>query len=155
MTTLAQRTGAINLGQGFPDTDGPPEVVEAAVAALRARLQPVPAWGGIPSLRRRSRATSGASTASRSTRTARSWSRSGHRGDRVAAARPVRGGRRGHRLEPYYDSYAACVAMADAMLRPVTLRPRASGSTRPSWRRGHPRTRLILLNTPHNPTGAC
>src|SRR3954470_16261985 len=120
MTTLAQRTGAINLGQGFPDTDGPPAVIEAAVAALRAGHNQYPPGDGIPSLRGLCEA-----------------------GDEVIA------------LEPYYDSYAACAAMADATLRPVTLRP-------PDFRLDPaelaaavtPRTRLILLNTPHNPTGA-
>ena len=156
MSTLAARTGAINLGQGFPDTDGPPEVVEAAVAALRAGHNQYPPGDGIPSLRAAVAAhqrrfyglefdpdgevliTVGATEAIASALLGLCEA-----GDEVIA------------LEPYYDSYAACVAMADATLRPVTLRP-------PDFRLDPaelaaavtPRTRLILLNTPHNPTGA-
>jgi N-succinyldiaminopimelate aminotransferase len=156
MSTLAVRTGAINLGQGFPDTDGPAEIVEAAVAALRAGHNQYPPGDGIPSLRaavathqRRFHGldfdpdgeiliTVGATEAIASALLGLCEA-----GDEVIA------------LEPTYDSYAACVAMADATLRPVTLRP-------PDFRLDPaelaaavtPRTRLILLNTPHNPTGA-
>ena len=57
-------------------------------------------------------------------------------------------------LEPYYDSYAACIAMAGATLRPVTLRPPDFRLDLDELRAAvTPRTRLILLNTPHNPTG--
>src|SRR5919205_4039079 len=52
MSSLAARTGSINLGQGFPDTDGPPEVAEAAVAAIRAGHNQYPPGPGIPELRR-------------------------------------------------------------------------------------------------------
>src|SRR6059058_5675914 len=51
MTALAQRTGAINLGQGFPDTDGPSEAIEAAVAALRGGENQYAPLGGVQSLR--------------------------------------------------------------------------------------------------------
>ncbi|HSL57926.1 MAG TPA: aminotransferase, partial [Acidimicrobiales bacterium] len=51
MSALAARTGAINLGQGFPDTDGPPEIAEAAVAAIRAGHNQYPPGIGIPELR--------------------------------------------------------------------------------------------------------
>src|SRR5512147_639282 len=51
MSALAVRTGAINLGQGFPDTDGPPEVLDAAVAAIRAGANQYPPGPGIPELR--------------------------------------------------------------------------------------------------------
>jgi len=156
MTTLAQRTGAINLGQGFPDTDGPPAVIEAAVAALRAGHNQYPPGDGIPSLRA---AVAGHQrrfygldfdpdgevliTVGATEAIAAALLGLCEAGDEVIA------------LEPYYDSYAACAAMADATLRPVTLRP-------PDFRLDPaelaaavtPRTRLILLNTPHNPTGA-
>src|SRR5579871_6683656 len=56
MTALAERTGAINLGQGFPDTDGPPEAIEAAVAALRSGQNQYAPLPGVPSLREAVRA---------------------------------------------------------------------------------------------------
>jgi len=156
MTTLAQRTGAINLGQGFPDTDGPPEVIEAAVAALRAGHNQYPPVDGIPSLR--------AAVASHQRRFyGLEFDPDGEVLVTVGATEAIASALLGLceagdevlALEPYYDSYAACAAMADATLRPVTLRP-------PGFRLDPgelaaavtPRTRLILLNTPHNPTGA-
>ncbi|MFJ3816792.1 pyridoxal phosphate-dependent aminotransferase [Streptomyces sp. NPDC090056] len=158
MSALAAGTGAINLGQGFPDTDGPAEVREAAVRALRdGRGNQYPPGPGVPELRtaiadhQRERygleydpdtevlVTAGATEA-----IAASLLALVEPGDEVIA------------LEPYYDSYAACVAMAGGTRVPVTLRPhegayvldldelRAAVTDR---------TRLILLNTPHNPTG--
>ncbi|WP_328311996.1 pyridoxal phosphate-dependent aminotransferase [Streptomyces sp. NBC_00442] len=158
MSALAQRTGAINLGQGFPDTDGPEAVREAAVRALReGRGNQYPPGHGVPELRtavaehqqrfyglsydpdREVLVTAGATEAIAAALLALV-----EPGDEVIA------------LEPYYDSYAACIAMAGGTRVPVTLRPdgdrfvldldelRAAVT---------PRTRLILLNTPHNPTG--
>ncbi|MFB6841476.1 pyridoxal phosphate-dependent aminotransferase [Streptomyces sp. NPDC056361] len=158
MSALAARTGSINLGQGFPDTDGPEEVREAAVRALRdGRGNQYPPGPGVPELRtavadhQRQRygleydpdtevlVTAGATEAIAAALLALV-----EPGDEVIA------------LEPYYDSYAACVAMAGGTRVPVTLRPhegayvldldelRAAVTDR---------TRLILLNTPHNPTG--
>ncbi|MFB7240696.1 pyridoxal phosphate-dependent aminotransferase [Streptomyces sp. NPDC056269] len=158
MSALAARTGAINLGQGFPDTDGPEEIREAAVRALRdGRGNQYPPGTGVPELRaaiadhQRDRygidldpdtevlVTAGATEAIAAALLALVAP-----GDEVIA------------LEPYYDSYAACVAMAGGTRVPVTLRPhdgayvldldelRAAVTDR---------TRLILLNTPHNPTG--
>ncbi|MGW2819208.1 pyridoxal phosphate-dependent aminotransferase [Streptomyces sp. NPDC001415] len=166
MSALAQRTGSINLGQGFPDTDGPEAVREAAVRALRdGRGNQYPPGPGVPELRtaiaghqqrrygltfdpdREVLVTAGATEA-----IAASLLALLEPGDEVIA------------LEPYYDSYAACIAMAGAARVPVTLRP--SGGPRGGAAHGHfvldldelraavtPRTRLILLNTPHNPTG--
>src|SRR5829696_8902306 len=51
MSALAAATGAINLGQGFPDTDGPTEVIDAAVAAMRAGHNQYPPGNGVPELR--------------------------------------------------------------------------------------------------------
>ncbi|MFJ3768648.1 pyridoxal phosphate-dependent aminotransferase [Streptomyces sp. NPDC090082] len=158
MSALAARTGSINLGQGFPDTDGPEEIREAAVRALRDGLgNQYPPGPGVPELRaaiadhQRERyglaydpdtevlVTAGATEA-----IAASLLALVEPGDEVIA------------LEPYYDSYAACIAMAGGTRVPVTLRPhegsyvldldelRAAVTDR---------TRLILLNTPHNPTG--
>ncbi|MFB7447064.1 pyridoxal phosphate-dependent aminotransferase [Streptomyces sp. NPDC056194] len=158
MSALAARTGSINLGQGFPDTDGPEEIREAAVRALRdGRGNQYPPGPGVPELRsaiadhQRERyglaydpdtevlVTAGATEAIAAALLALV-----EPGDEVIA------------LEPYYDSYAACIAMAGGTRVPVTLRPhegayvldldelRAAVTDR---------TRLILLNTPHNPTG--
>ncbi|MFE9825615.1 pyridoxal phosphate-dependent aminotransferase [Streptomyces sp. NPDC005791] len=158
MSTLAVRTGSINLGQGFPDTDGPEEVREAAVRALRAgHGNQYPPGPGVPELRsavteHQQRhygleydpdtevlVTTGATEA-----VAASLLALLEPGDEVIA------------LEPYYDSYAACVAMAGGTRVPVTLRPH-EGAYRLDLDELRaavtPRTRLILLNTPHNPTG--
>ncbi|MFF3173896.1 pyridoxal phosphate-dependent aminotransferase [Streptomyces sp. NPDC057900] len=160
MSALAVRTGAINLGQGFPDTDGPEEVREAAVRALRAgHGNQYPPGPGIPELRtaitehqlrRYALAydpdTEVLVTAGATEAVAASMLALLEPGDEVIA------------LEPYYDSYAACIAMAGATRVPVTLRPEpSSGSYRLDLDELRaavtPRTRLLLLNTPHNPTG--
>ncbi|WP_329065522.1 pyridoxal phosphate-dependent aminotransferase [Streptomyces sp. NBC_01429] len=158
MSALALRTGAINLGQGFPDTDGPESVREAAVRALRdGRGNQYPPGPGVPELRsavvdhqlRRYGltydpdtevlVTAGATEAIAATLLALV-----EPGDEVIA------------LEPYYDSYAACIGMAGGVRVPVTLRPRDGAyhldldELRDAVT---DRTRLILLNTPHNPTG--
>ncbi|WP_053912967.1 pyridoxal phosphate-dependent aminotransferase [Streptomyces sp. TP-A0875] len=158
MSALAASTGAINLGQGFPDTDGPEEVREAAVRALRdGRGNQYPPGPGVPELRaavseHQQRfyglsfdpdtevlVTAGATEAIAATMLALL-----EPGDEVVA------------LEPYYDSYAACVAMAGGTRVPVTLRPH-EGAFRLDLDELRDavtdRTRLLLINTPHNPTG--
>src|SRR3954453_3031455 len=158
MSALAVRTGSINLGQGFPDTDGPPEMLEAAAAALRSGANQYPPLPGIPALRHAITAhdqrfwgltrdpdsqvvvTAGATEAVAAAILALCET-----GDEVVC------------FEPYYDSYAASIALAGAVRRPVTLRPDSDGSYR--FDEGQlraasgPRTRLVLLNSPHNPTG--
>jgi N-succinyldiaminopimelate aminotransferase len=158
MSALAVATGSVNLGQGFPDTDGPAEVLRAAVAAIQdGAHNQYPPGPGIPELRhaiaRHQRrfyglefdadtevlVTAGATEA-------------------IAAAllALVDGGDEVVTFEPYYDSYAACIALAGARRTVVTLRP---GERRwtfdPDALRQAitPRTKVILLNTPHNPTG--
>ncbi|MBQ1157556.1 pyridoxal phosphate-dependent aminotransferase [Streptomyces sp. A73] len=158
MSALAVRTGAINLGQGFPDTDGPEEIREAAVRALRdGRGNQYPPGPGIPELReavaehqlrfyglRYDPDTEVLVTAGATEAIAASLLALVEPGDEVIA------------LEPYYDSYAASVAMAGGTRVPVTLRPRDGAyhldldELRDAVT---DRTRLILLNTPHNPTG--
>ncbi len=158
MSALAARTGSINLGQGFPDTDGPEEVREAAVRALRdGRGNQYPPGPGVPELRtavadhqRRFHGldidpdTEVLVTAGATEAVAAALLALVEPGDEVIA------------LEPYYDSYAACIAMAGGIRVPVTLRPR-DGSYRLDLDELRdavtPRTRLLLLNTPHNPTG--
>jgi N-succinyldiaminopimelate aminotransferase len=157
MSARAIATGSINLGQGFPDRDGPVTVAQAAADAILAgRGNQYPPGPGIPELRRAIAAhderfyrlrydpddevlvTTGATEAIAAAMLALV-----EPGDEVIA------------FEPYYDSYAANIAMAGGVRVPVTLRP-------PDFRPDTgelaqavtPRTRLILLNTPHNPTGS-
>ncbi|ARQ69802.1 pyridoxal phosphate-dependent aminotransferase [Streptomyces marincola] len=156
MSALAVETGAINLGQGFPDTDGPEEIREAAVRALRdGRGNQYPPGPGVPELRNAVAAhqrrfygldfdpgTEVLVTAGATEAIAAAMLALLEPGDEVIA------------FEPFYDSYAACVAMAGARRVPLTLR---APSFRPDLdelrARITPRTRLLLLNTPHNPTG--
>ena len=157
MSALADRTGAINLGQGFPDTDGPKEVIEAAVEAIRSgRGNQYPPGLGIAPLRaavaehqrrnyglvwdpdREVLVTAGATEAIAAALLALV-----EPGDEVIA------------LEPYYDSYAAGIAMAGGVRIPVTLRAPDFALDLDELRAAiTPRTRLLLLNSPHNPTGA-
>lgn len=155
MSALAVRTGAVNLGQGFPDVDGPASVVAAAVEALEHGANQYPPGIGIPALRQAVArhqqrhygleldpdtevvVTTGATEA-----VAAALLGLVDPGDEVVA------------LEPYYDSYVAMLTMCGAVRRPVTLRA-------PHFRLDPdelrvavtPRTRLVLLNSPHNPTG--
>jgi N-succinyldiaminopimelate aminotransferase len=155
MSALAVRTGAINLGQGFPDTDGPREVSEAAVDAIRAGYNQYPPGPGIPELRtaiaeHQKRfwgldvdpdtevlVTAGATEALTAALLALC-----DVGDEVVT------------FEPTYDSYQAAAAMAGAGLRVVTLEPPDYAVDLDALARAvTPRTRLVLVNSPHNPTG--
>jgi N-succinyldiaminopimelate aminotransferase len=155
MSALAVRTGAVNLGQGFPDTDGPAAVIEAAVAAMRDGRNQYPPGDGIPALR--------SAVSDHQRRFYRlEVDPDGEVLITVGATEGIAAALLGLCepgddvvcLEPFYDSYAACIAMAGAARRGVTLRP-------PGWEVDldamaaaiTPRTRLVLLNTPHNPTG--
>ena len=157
MSALAIATGSVNLGQGFPDTDGPREVAEAAAAAiLGGRGNQYPPGNGVPELcqaiaEHQQRfygldfdpagevlVTAGATEAIAAALLALV-----EPGDEVIA------------FEPYYDSYAACVALAGGVRVPVTLRPPGFRPDLDALRAAvTPRTRLILLNSPHNPTGS-
>ncbi|KOV61212.1 aminotransferase [Streptomyces sp. NRRL WC-3618] len=158
MSALAVTTGSINLGQGFPDTDGPQEIREAAVRALRdGRGNQYPPGPGVPELRT-------AITAHQERRYGLSYDPdrevlvTAGATEAIAAAllALVEPGDEVIALEPYYDSYAACIAMAGAARVPVTLRPH-EGAFRLDLDELRaavtPRTRLLLINTPHNPTG--
>ena len=155
MSALAVETGAINLGQGFPDTDGPEVVKQAAIDAIDAGHNQYPPGIGIPELRRAIRAhqqrfygldfdadteilvTAGATEAIAAALLALCGP-----GDEVVT------------FEPYYDSYAACIAMAGATRRVVTLRTPDWSFDADALRAAiTPRTKLLLLNSPHNPTG--
>jgi N-succinyldiaminopimelate aminotransferase len=160
MSALAVATGAINLGQGFPDNPGPPEVLDVARAAIGTPHDQYPPGPGIPELREAIAehgerfgghaydpadevlVTAGATEALSAALLALL-----EPGDEVVL------------FEPMYDCYAAGIAMAGGVARPVPLRPPASGSGPwtfdPAELRAAvtPRARLLLLNTPHNPTG--
>jgi N-succinyldiaminopimelate aminotransferase len=152
MTALALQTGAINLGQGFPDTDGPKAMIDAAIAALQGGENQYAPLPGVPALREAvfehqrlnyglepedMLVTFGATEA-----IAAALLGLCDPGDEVVV------------LEPYYDSYAACIAFAGASRRPVTLRPPEFALDPDALRAAiGPRARVMLLNTPHNPTG--
>ncbi len=155
MTALAVRTGAINLGQGFPDADGPAVVVEAAVAALRDGHNQYAPLPGVPPLREavleHQRAWYGLEpedvlvTFGATEAIAASLLALCDPGDAVVV------------LEPYYDSYAACINFAGAQRRPVTLRPPEfaldPSDLAAAIEAAPGPVRALLLNTPHNPTG--
>jgi len=157
MSALAVTTGSVNLGQGFPDTDGPREVAEAAAAAiLGGRGNQYPPGNGIPELCQ-------AITEHQQRFYGLDFDPSGEvlvtagATEAIAAAllALVEPGDEVIAFEPYYDSYAACVALAGGVRVPVTLRPPAFRPDLDALRAAvTPRTRLILLNSPHNPTGS-
>jgi N-succinyldiaminopimelate aminotransferase len=156
MSALAVETGSINLGQGFPDTDGPAEIAAAAAdAVLTGRGNQYPPGPGIPELRQAIAThqkrfygldvdpdTEVLVTAGATEAIAAAMLALLEPGDEVIA------------LEPYYDSYAACIAMAGARRVPITLRAPDFRLDLDALRDAvTSRTRLILLNSPHNPTG--
>lgn len=155
MSALAVSTGSVNLGQGFPDTDGPREVLDAAIDAINGGLNQYPPGPGMPVLRQAIAnhqqrfygldldadsevlVTAGATEA-----LAGALLGLLDTGDEVVV------------FEPMYDSYQACIAMAGAVAKPVTLRPPHYGFDPDELRAAiTPKTKLLLLNTPHNPTG--
>src|SRR3954447_1292066 len=158
MSALALRTGSVTLGQGSPDTDGPSEMLAAAAEALRSGANQYPPLAGIPALRSaivaheerfwgltRDPDTEVVVTAGATEAIAAAILGLCEPGDEVVC------------FEPYYDSYAASIALAGGVGRPVTLRPGRDGrytfdedQLRAAF---GPRTRLVLLNSPHNPTG--
>ena len=158
MTSLAIATGAINLGQGFPDTDGPAAVLDAAVAAIRDGVNQYPPPLGDPTLRR--------AIASHQHR----FYGLEHDPDTevlvtAGATEALAGALLGMLdtddevvvFEPMYDSYQACIALAGARAVPVLLQPGEDGHYHYDSDELRAaitsRTRMILLNTPHNPTG--
>ena len=155
MSALAVRTNALNLGQGFPDQDGPSSVVEAAVDALRSGHNQYPPGRGTPELRAAVAAHQAAYygidldpdtevvvTTGATEGIAAALLGLLDPGDEIVV------------LEPFYDSYVACVQMAGAVRRPVTLKA-------PDFRLDiaaleaavSERTTAVLVNSPHNPTG--
>ena len=154
MSALAARTGALNLGQGFPDTDGPAEIAEAVTSAMRSGFNQYAPLAGVPELRaaiadhQRRRyglkldpddgiqVTFGATEAIAATMLGLL-----EPGDGVVV------------FEPYYDSYAATIAMAGGERRLVTLRPPTFEVDLDELAAAARGARMLLLNSPHNPTG--
>lgn len=157
MSALAARIGAVNLGQGFPDEDGPPAMLEAARAAIADGINQYPPGLGIPALRE-----------------AVAGQRRRHFGidydpdtevlvtvgatEAIAAAvlGLVEPGSEVLLVEPFYDSYSPVVAMAGARRVSVSLVPDGRGFALDvdALRRAvTPATRALIINSPHNPTG--
>jgi N-succinyldiaminopimelate aminotransferase len=155
MTALAKRTGAINLGQGFPDSDGPRAVIEAAIAALNAGANQYAPLPGVPVLRdavlRHQHDQYGLEpedvliTFGATEAIAAALLGLCNPGDEVLV------------FEPHYDSYGACIAFAGAYKRVVTLRPPDFAldpeALRAAVAQSNGRARVLLWNSPHNPTG--
>ena len=155
MSALAVELGAVNLGQGFPDTDGPAEVLDAAVDAIQSGVNQYPPGPGMPVLR-----------AAIADHQRRFYGVDYDVDTEVlvtaGATEAIAGAMLGLLqpddevivFEPMYDSYQACIALAGARAVPVTLNP---PDYRPDIERVQalvgPRTRAILVNSPHNPTG--
>ena len=155
MSALALRHGAINLGQGFPDTDGPASLLADVAANVTGGVNQYPPGVGVPTLRtavaehqkrfwgqdvdpENVLVTTGATEAIAAAVLALCGP-----GDEVVT------------FQPYYDSYAATIALSGATLRAVPLRPPTFAFDPDELRAAFSaRTRLVLVNTPHNPTGA-
>ena len=155
MTALAVATGSLNLGQGFPDTDGPAEVAEAAIAAIRAGENQYPPGPGVPSLRaavtEHQRRCYGLDYDPDGEVLVTTGATEGIAAALLGLCEP---GDEVVMFEPFYDSYPACVAMAGAVAKMVTLRaPDWSFDPEELAAAVSARTRLVLLNSPHNPTG--
>jgi N-succinyldiaminopimelate aminotransferase len=155
MSALAVATGSLNLGQGFPDADGPPSVVEAAVDALRSGRNQYAPGPGVPELRQ---AVAGHQagyygidldpqsevliTAGATEAIAAAIFALVNPGDEIVV------------LEPYYDSYVACIEMAGGVRRPVTLKAPDFRLDVEALRAAvTDKTTTMLINSPHNPTG--
>ncbi|PSL03256.1 succinyldiaminopimelate aminotransferase [Haloactinopolyspora alba] len=155
ITALATSTGAINLGQGFPDTDGPQSLLDDACAAIQGGANQYPPGPGVPQLReavaehqkrfygldvdpeREVLVTAGATEAIAATVLALCEA-----GDEVVT------------FDPVYDSYAASIALAGAVRRTVALRWPDFALDPDALRAAFSeRTRVVLVNTPHNPAG--
>ena len=155
MSALAVKTGSINLGQGFPDTDGPQEIAELAITAIRDGHNQYPPGLGIKKLRDAishhqmrfyglefDPETEVLVTAGATEAIAASLLAICEQGDEIIT------------FEPYYDSYAASIALAGGVRRVVTLNtPEYTFSIDDLEKLINVKTKAILLNSPHNPTG--
>lgn len=157
MTDLAARTGAVNLGQGFPDTEGPASMLEVARSAIADGYNQYPPGSGIRELR----------TAVAEHQAARYHLRydpdtevlitvGATEAISAALLALVEQGDEVLLIEPYYDSYPAAVALAGAARRSVPLTAdgdRFALDVDALAAAITPATRVLVLNSPHNPTG--
>lgn len=155
MSALAQQTGAVNLGQGFPDFDCDPRLLDHVTDAMRDGLNQYPPMAGVPALRE---------TISRKIETLYGRRYDADREITVTAGATqailtailccVHPGDEVIVLEPCYDSYAPNIELAGGRVVRVPLVP---GSFRPDFARIEaamsPRTRAFVVNSPHNPSG--
>jgi N-succinyldiaminopimelate aminotransferase len=157
MTALALEKNAVNLGQGFPDTDGPASMLEAAEQAIADGLNQYSPGPGLPVLRE-------AIAADRKRRFGIDYDPAGQvlvtvgatEGIAATVLGLVEPGEEVLLIEPYYDSYAAAVALAGARRKTVPLVADGSGfalDLDALERAIGPNTKLLIVNTPHNPTG--
>ncbi|MFD3744336.1 pyridoxal phosphate-dependent aminotransferase [Nocardia sp. NPDC058633] len=158
MTELAVRHDAVNLGQGFPDIDGPAGMLEVARAAIADGLNQYPPGRGMPVLRQ-------AVAEDRARRYGTAYDPATEILVTVGATEAISAAVLGLveprqevvLIEPYYDSYAAAVALAGAQRRTARLVPDGDrfvldlNSLRAAIT---PKTRMLMVNSPHNPTGA-
>jgi N-succinyldiaminopimelate aminotransferase len=155
MSALAVRTGAVNLGQGFPDVDGPASVLDAAAAALHGGANQYAPGPGVPALRqaiaRHQQRHYGIELDPDTEVVVTTGCTEALAGALLGLVEP---GDEVVVLEPYYDSYLAMLQVAGAVRRPVTLRaPDFRLDVEELRAAVTPATRFVLLNTPHNPTG--
>ncbi len=155
MSALAVRTGSLNLGQGFPDVDGPPEVIAKAVAALENGANQYAPGIGVPALRqaiaRHQQRHYGIELDPDSEVVVTTGATEGIAAALLGLVNP---GDEVVVLEPYYDSYVAMIQMVGGVRRPVTLRAPDFRLDADELRAAvTERTRFVLLNSPHNPTG--
>lgn len=155
MSALAAQTGAVNLGQGFPDVDGPPSAIARAVEALHTGHNQYAPGIGIPELRqaiaRHQQRHYGLDPDPDTQVVVTTGCTEGIAASLLGLVNP---GDEVVVLEPYYDSYAAMIQMAGGVRRAVTLRSPGFRLDADELRAAiGPRTRFLLLNTPHNPTG--
>ena len=156
MSRLAAECGAINLSQGFPDFDPPPRLVDLVVQHMRSgRNQYAPMAGWPPlceAIAAKVEALYGRKVSASSEVTVTSG---GTEALFCAVQAVVRPGDEVVLLEPAYDSYEPAIALAGGRALRVPLRP---GDFGVDWDRVRaacgPRTRLVIVNSPHNPSGA-
>jgi N-succinyldiaminopimelate aminotransferase len=157
ITELATRTGAINLGQGFPDRDGPPAMLAAVNEAILAGHNQYPPLGGVPVLREAVAEQRAERYGTRYRPADEILVTVGATEGITAAVLALAGaGDEVVVFEPFYDSYAAAIELAGAVRRPVLLHPGQDGFRfdEAELRAAvGPRTRLLIVNSPHNPTG--
>lgn len=158
MSALAARIGAVNLGQGFPDEDGPPEMLKAAQDAIAAGVNQYPPGLGIEPLRQ-------AIAAQRRRHFGIDYDPDTEVLVTVGATEAIAGavlglvepGSEVLLVEPFYDSYSPVVAMTGAhrVAVPLVAQGRGFALDTDALRRAvTPRTRALIVNSPHNPTGA-